>query len=331
MLKHPHHHFSIPVFFSIIALIVGALMLVWSQMPAPQARFGWLSWLPSATPSSGLSIVQPLSVTTTAPPPTKSDSKLPATSYKLPARVIPPGMICGEGNLICVGSQYQNILFSNPIVVTGTARVFENQFSWSLFDAQGHALEKGNVMAKAPDPDADQASTFEIRSFFSSVPSSSTGSLMLFEFSPRDGEIVNKLIIPVRLPTKTMNVTIWVPNDWQAWSKAINNHENGDGPAPNPIQWLQPQSRVAVETRAPMQATLANLLQWLKKITQKNDELEIKNFLFKKGVAYVELGMDQNGWAGVSYDRAMIDPLIEMTLLKFSGVKKVVRGPLPVK
>ncbi|MDO8617971.1 MAG: Gmad2 immunoglobulin-like domain-containing protein [Candidatus Uhrbacteria bacterium] len=324
MLKHPHHHFSIPVFFLIIAFVVGGLMLVWSQLPAPQARVGWLSWLPAPIASNA---------PTSTPVSSEASIPLKPTQEPLPTnlRGTPHGMICGEGNLICVDQGYQNILLTNPLVVTGTARVFENQFSWSLFDDKGHAFEKGNLMAKGPDPDADQPSTFELRSFFTSVPSSATGSLMLFEFSARDGEVVSKLVIPVRFSTKTTVVQLWMPSDWEAWRSAVTKEINGDAPTPSPAEWLKLQSVITMETRFPIQATLAVLLFRLKQETRLDAELDLMNFAFKQGTAFVELGMDQNGWAGVSYVRAMVDPVIEMTLLKFPGVTKVVRGPLPVK
>ncbi len=324
MLKHPHHHFSIPVFFFIIAFVVGALMLVWSQMPVPQARFGWLSWLPGPAASNPPNVLPPVS----PPAPVPSPTPQPKSTNTRPT---PNGMICGENNLICVDQGYQNILLTNPLMVTGTARAFENQFSWTLFDAQGHAMEKGNVMAKAPNPDVDRASTFELRSFFTSLPSSPTGSLMLFEFSARDGEVVNKLIIPVRFPSKTSVIKLWMPSDWEAWRTAVTKEINGDAPTPSPAAWLKVQSVTTVETRTPIQATLAVLLFHLKQATRLDTELDLINFSFKNGTAYVELGMDQNAWAGVSYVRAMVDPVIETTLLKFPGVTKVVRGPLPVK
>jgi outer membrane murein-binding lipoprotein Lpp len=49
----------------------------------------------------------------------------------------------------------------------------------------------------------------------------------------------------------------------------------------------------------------------------------------QNNTAYAELDIDLDGWAGVSYSIAVIHPLVEKTLLQFSGINNVVFGYAP--
>jgi len=118
-------------------------------------------------------------------------SSMQVSSTQQVARSKPEGMICDETNSICVGQKYQEFTLKNPFVVTGTAIAFENQFAWELEDASGTALGKGALYASSSD--VGQPGPFRLRAFVSALPKTTSGTLRLFEFSPRDGSPIHRL------------------------------------------------------------------------------------------------------------------------------------------
>lgn len=49
-----------------------------------------------------------------------------------PVREVPPGMICGAQNIICVNASFASTTFGNPVVVTGTAMTDEKSIFVAL-------------------------------------------------------------------------------------------------------------------------------------------------------------------------------------------------------
>ncbi len=116
----------------------------------------------------------------------------------------PAGMLCDAENFICMSETYLNRALESPFVVTGTVLAFEGQFVWELNDASGNHLEGGTAMSSASD--TGMTGSFEIRSFLLTLPKTASGTLVLFESSPKDGTPIHELRIPVGLPTKTREI-----------------------------------------------------------------------------------------------------------------------------
>ncbi len=57
--------------------------------------------------------------------------------------------------------------------------------------------------------------------------------------------------------------------------------------------------------------------------------IRIIHFAVQSGTAYVDLNIAENGWMGVSFTLAAVDPLIERDLLRFAKVHKVIFGRPP--
>jgi hypothetical protein len=117
--------------------------------------------------------------------PTTSEPSRPTTSTPVPTaseniRVTLPGV---------------DSLVSSPMLVRGEARVFENNVSLRLTDADGGLLAETFATAEAED--IGLFGPFEISLSFSR-PATSTGLLEVFEASARDGSEINKVTIPVR-------------------------------------------------------------------------------------------------------------------------------------
>lgn len=101
-----------------------------------------------------------------------------------------------SGNIV-VTSPLPNTLLCGSVRATGRARVFEATFNMRLVDAAGNILVEDYAMANAPDMgffgDFDETLLF-------TPPSTMTGgTLMIFDYSARDGSIIDLVEIPVQL------------------------------------------------------------------------------------------------------------------------------------
>ncbi|MSR84874.1 hypothetical protein EXS71_00290 [Candidatus Uhrbacteria bacterium] len=236
---------------------------------------------------------------------------------------VPQGMICDETHSICVDQSYENKLMTNPVVVTGTARAFEQQFSWAMEDGNGKVIKQGNIMTHGPD--MATANPFTLRTFLTSVPKTTTGTLVLLEFSPRDGSPIHVLRIPIRFPSDTTTVKLMVPEDWAAWVKAVQADIDAGDVKPHdqtPAILFHLESIVIPKTIVPAEATLETVLDWLRKKTGKDQELDVKSFKVKQGIAYVVLAWDQDRSADL-FALTAVYPVIQKTLVQFSSIVKV--------
>src|SRR3989338_558845 len=87
---------------------------------------------------------------------------------------------------ITIESPRPNERVSNPIVVKGKARVFENTFAYVLRDRKGNKLYENYAMSDAPDAGVFGSYTVKIP-----VPSSAPAEFVVevFEYSAKDGEV----------------------------------------------------------------------------------------------------------------------------------------------
>jgi Immunoglobulin-like domain of bacterial spore germination/Sporulation and spore germination len=95
-----------------------------------------------------------------------------------------------------------------PLAVTGNARVFESTLNYQLFDADGSVLAAGYVMTNAPD--MGEFGDFTITTSYDE-PSGTTGTLEVFDYSAKDGSVIDLAEVPIVFPTMaTMTVkTYW--------------------------------------------------------------------------------------------------------------------------
>lgn len=83
-----------------------------------------------------------------------------------------------------------------PLLVKGSARVFEAAVSARLLDENGNLLAEGHTMATAGAPDRGD---FEMSLKFD-PPSSGRGVLEVYWASPKDGSDLDKVSIPLQWP-----------------------------------------------------------------------------------------------------------------------------------
>ncbi len=261
------------------------------------------------TPDQPITPVAPIS-TEPATPPTPT-TETPTTTV-VEVRSKPIGALCDAQNFICVDASTSDALLDNPISVTGTAIAFENQFDWELRDPNGQLIEQGGLMAYAPD--AGQAGPFMLRHFFTTTTTATTGVLIFFDPSAKDGTPTNVLRIPVRLPTQTMTVNVYLPTA---------NSVNAD------CKTVAPVKRTIMKTIATAEAALRELTR-IKSTdmisgmqTSLSDGTELISLVVYNGNAkavFNEL-LDQN--VGGSCRVTSIRMQIERTLKQYPTIKTV--------
>ncbi|MDO8583559.1 MAG: Gmad2 immunoglobulin-like domain-containing protein [bacterium] len=229
---------------------------------------------------------------------TETSSTQPMTDV----RPVPEGMICGEQNAICVSKDLVNASVSNPIEATGTARVFENQFSWKIQDAKGVTVVEGNIMASSTGD--DPSAFFSIRTFLTSVPKTATGTLVLFDNSAKDGAVIDTLNLPIKFPTKTADVTLYVSPKKTGTDCAKTAEEIVTIP----------------KSSLPVEASIRTLIASEKTAIPKGTQL--KSIALSKGTLNLIFSSELDG--GGSCRITAIRAQIEKTAMQNSNVKKVV-------
>jgi germination protein M len=84
---------------------------------------------------------------------------------------------------------------SSPLTITGEARVFENVLRVRLQDQDGNTIIESNATANSPD--MGQFGPFQQSVAFPSQKGKN-GSLEVFSLSAKDGDEINKVIIPIQ-------------------------------------------------------------------------------------------------------------------------------------
>jgi len=112
-----------------------------------------------------------------------------------------------SGNVI-VTSPTADETVGLPLVITGSARVFESTLNYRLLDTNGTVLASGNVMTAAPD--VGMFGDFTITTSYD-APTGATGTVEVFDYSAKDGAVIDLVSFPVAFPAmETMTVkTFW--------------------------------------------------------------------------------------------------------------------------
>lgn len=100
-----------------------------------------------------------------------------------------------ESDNIRIFSPSPEVAIVSPLIVKGEARVFESQFNYQLFDADGSVLAEGVGHAEASD--MGQYGKFEITIGFKK-PNGTEGTLKLFDYSAKDGSEIDVVKLAVK-------------------------------------------------------------------------------------------------------------------------------------
>lgn len=217
-----------------------------------------------------------------------------------------------QANIIILSPKTGDMV-SNPIRVIGKARVFEATFAYRLKDANGKILYAGNGMTTGPSVPDYGNFDFKV-----AVPSGATPNLKVevFEFSAKDGSVINLASVPVRLSTtETSKVKVFFSN-------------NKLDPAVTCTK-VFPVERSIIKTQEVGFVAIAELLRGV--LSGENGYASsipegtiLKSLNIRNGTAYAEFNyILEQGSAGLCQGQ-FIRAQIEQTLKQFPSVKNVV-------
>ncbi len=108
--------------------------------------------------------------------------------------------VMSESGNVEVKSPHVGEIIGLPLMVTGSARVFESTLNYRLLDADGTVLAAGYVMTNAPD--MGEFGDFTITTSYA-APSGTVGTLEVFDYSAKDGSVIDLVQVSVVFPTMT--------------------------------------------------------------------------------------------------------------------------------
>ncbi len=231
--------------------------------------------------------------------------------YKKPA--IAP--IPQEEKNISVSVPRINDQVSNPILVKGKARVFENTFAYALKDRAGHKLYEGSAMTNAPD--AGLFGDFTIRI---PVPNNAPKELIVevFDYSAKDGSVIDLVSIPVELASsdKTIlkvffNNNVWDPNITCVKTFSVER----EVPKTQEVGYISLIELLAGPTKTEKSKSYT---------TSIPDGVKINSLIIKNGTAYADFNEALDYQIGGSCRVSAIRSQITATLKQFPTIKNVV-------
>lgn len=118
------------------------------------------------------------------------------------------------------------------------------------------------------------------------------------------------------------------PVDLDAYARAMDEYTSSGGVNPA-LSWeFETKTRdvpVGSSTEAFAAETAANEIT----LGGGPARAAVTHFMIVNGTAYVVFNIDEDGWAGVSFAKNKIRPIVERTLLSYPGITKVEFGLAP--
>jgi len=216
---------------------------------------------------------------------------------------------------ITVSSPVSNEKVSNPIIVRGQARVFENTFSYALKDGTGNKLYENNAMTDATDAGIFGNYTVKIP-----VPVSAPKDLVVevFEYSAKDGSVTNLVRIPVELASQE-RTTVKIHLTNSRLDPEITCVKTF--PVERPIYKTQEVAFMALSElfNGPTQQETKDGYR-----TSINKGVKINSIKIRNETAYVDFNETLETGVGGSCRVTAIRQQITNTLKEFSTIKNVV-------
>lgn len=223
---------------------------------------------------------------------------------------ITEGIVSTSGNMIVTSPVAQQTI-GLPLVMTGSARVFENALNYRLLDVDGAELVAGYAVADAFD--TGEFGSFTVTTSYSE-PKGAVGTLEVFDYSAKDGAVIDLVSIPVVFPSiESMIVkTYWTTAETSGLcsSVAVTERRVPQSPAVGYTALTEllagpntPESMAQFSTSIP-------------------ESVSIKSLTIVDGVAKVEFSksLETGGSCRVTAIRAQI----ESTLKQFPTVTSVI-------
>jgi len=156
-----------------------------------------------AAPLPTTPTVRPKTTPTATPKPAQATPTRTAvaspTPLATPTATPSPGPTPTPTASIVVNTPAPNDRISRTVHISGVARVFEGQVVFAIKDTQGKVLAQGTTLASAGAP---QWGIFAADLAFEPPANQQSGTLEVFTRSPRDGSVIDLVIVPVVLLPK---------------------------------------------------------------------------------------------------------------------------------
>jgi len=204
-----------------------------------------------------------------------------------------------------------------PLKVLGEVRVFENQFNIRLKDGKGKVLVEETAIAE--NGDAGQFNLFEKEVNYPQ-PSTSEGTIEVFDYSAKDGTEIDKVIIPIKFGyvANALNIQVFFANTKR-------------DPQMTNCQKVYPVYRRIAYTKETARAAIEELLKGPTGdeinqgyFTSINPGTQLKSIILKNGKVTVDFDQTLQAGVGGSCKVANIRSQIAETLKQFGTVNSVV-------
>ncbi len=128
-----------------------------------------------------------------------------------------------SGNMIVTSPSADEVI-GLPLVIKGSARVFESTFNYRLLDSNGTVLAEGNAMTGAPD--VGVFGDFTVTTSYT-TPTGTAGTLEVFDYSAKDGAVIDLVTLPVKFPTMESMVvkTYWTNTETSGLCSSVTATE----------------------------------------------------------------------------------------------------------
>lgn len=213
---------------------------------------------------------------------------------------------------IIVRTPVQGTKISNPVVIKGEARTFENNVAVRITQSNGKVLAEDFTTAKSED--TGQFGPFEIQLSYSQ-PTQISGRIEVFQYSAKDGSEIDKVTVPVSFSSeKTLTLNAYFPS---------SNSQNCEAviPVKRTVPFTQQTARAALEQL--LKGTTSSEQQRGVQ-SQINTGVKINSLTIQNDIARVDFNEAlQSGVAGSCRVQA-IRSQITKTLLQFPTIKNVI-------
>lgn len=210
-----------------------------------------------------------------------------------------------------------NTIVTNPFVLVGEARVFENTFNYRIKDESGAVLGEGFDTAQASD--VGVFGPFSVLVFYEKS-NAQKGTLEVFTHSAMDGSEIEKVTIPLLFKNEAVEETTTIALYWGSTAKDPNTNE---------CEKTYPVTRTVPKTITPARTALDLLLAGPTEEEKKAgyfssipSGVSLKSITIEKNIARVDFA--KTNWpTGGSCLVSAVRSEIENTLKQFSTVKEV--------
>lgn len=217
---------------------------------------------------------------------------------------------------IIVEAPKDNDEIGQPVLISGQARVFENQLNYRIKDSDGGVLAEGGIYAQSPD--AGQYGPFEVETTYTE-PKTETGIIEVFDYSAKDGEQIDTVTIPVQFnKTETLGVKVFFG------SETLN-------PGAMDCTKVFSVERIIPKTQGTAKAALEELLKGptdAEKIqgyfSSINSGVKLQSITITDGVAKADFDETLEFQVGGSCRVASIAAQITETLKQFPTIESVI-------